>query len=294
MFGKIQDRNTVAAVVITFNRLGFLKEIVGALKNQTRKPDKIIIVNNSSTDGTTEWLSEQFDLYVVVQDNVGSSGGQHTGMKTAFERGFDWIWVMDDDVVPEPDCLGVLLKDLDEDTIRAPLRFTNEGKPFLNDAISYNLKNPFRSVWNNVVCEQDLNKKYIPAVGLTFEGPLINRKVIEKIGLPEFNFFIYGDDTEYFIRASRNGFKSVVATDARSHRKLPAVPQNKGYDWKQYYYIRNIIAIDVLHGSKPVRWIRPWGYFVTWLFRSRSFKELKITIKAFLGGYFYKSSKLLS
>jgi hypothetical protein len=58
-----------------------------------------------------------------------------------------------------------------------------------------------------------------------------------------------------------------------------------------YYSIRNLIAIDVLHGNQLVRLLRPIGYIIKWLFRVKNIKELKIILRSFLDGYFYKSDK---
>ena len=112
----------IAAVVVTFNRLELLKKVIAGLRNQTRMPDKIIVVNNSSTDGTAEWLKENADLHVVTQPNWGSSGGQFTGSMEAYKLGYDYIWLMDDDVVARPDCLENMLKHSDENRVVAPLR----------------------------------------------------------------------------------------------------------------------------------------------------------------------------
>lgn len=281
---------TVAVVVITYNRLKFLQEIVESLRNQTRKPDKIFVINNSSTDGTEEWLAGQQDLTVLTQDNVGSSGGQYTGIKSAYESNCDWIWTMDDDVIPDNNCLELLLENTDKSTIRTPLRYTPEGTPFLNDAIDYNLKNPFKSIWNDILSEKDLNNLQIKATGITFEGPLFHRTVVEKIGLPEKKFFIYGDDTEYFIRAVKAGFAIVIIRNAKFQRKLPAPVTVKHLQWKLYYVVRNIIAIDVLHGNLPVRLIRPFAYLIRWVFRCNNMKDISTVIKAFFNGYFYKSA----
>ena len=280
---------TVGVVVITFNRLDFLKEIIGAIKNQTRKPDEIIVVNNSSTDGTGEWLKEQEGLTVVTQDNVGSSGGQYTGIKTAYENGHYWIWTMDDDVVPAQDCLEQLLRFPDTNLIRTPLRYRPDGEMFINDALHYNMSNPFSSIWIDIISKKDMDKELIPAEGITFEGPMMHRDVIRKCGLPEKKFFIYGDDTEYFIRAFKKGFDIAIVRDARLNRKLQAPDTNTEYGWKLYYIVRNIIAIDILHGSLPVRLIRPFGYLFRWLKRVATQEEKKTVRKAFLDGYFYKS-----
>jgi rhamnopyranosyl-N-acetylglucosaminyl-diphospho-decaprenol beta-1,3/1,4-galactofuranosyltransferase len=280
---------TIAATILTFNRLEFLKEIIQAVRNQTLKPDEIIVVNNSSTDGTLEWLEEQDDLFVVTQDNTGSSGGQYTGFKTAYDRGHEWIWTMDDDVVPRPDCLEKLMENRDPNLVRTPLRITVEGGPFLNDTLSYNLTNPLKSIWVEILSEMYMNDDFIPAVGITFEGPCFHRSLIEKIGLPEKKFFIYADDGEFFIRAWKAGYKSGIITAAKLDRKLPVPDLMAEFSWKNYYVIRNIIAIDVLHGSPLVRWIRPWGYLISWLGRCKTIDNLKTVLRAFKDGYFYKS-----
>lgn len=281
----------VAAIVITFNRLGFLKEIIEALKNQTHKLDEIFVINNSSSDGTGEWLASQSGITVITQANLGSSGGQYTGFKAAFDAGYDWVWTMDDDVVPEPDCLEVLINHEDKSLIRTPLRILPDGKPFFNDAIDYNLTNPFRSIWNEIYTEKDLKSDITPAIGITFEGPLIHRCIIEKAGFPEKDFFIYGDDTEYFIRAWKSGAKIAVFKNARLNRKLMPGNPEAGFTWKHYYMVRNIIAIDVLQGSLPVRIIRPFGYLFRWFARCHTFGDFLTVLKGFSAGYFYKSNR---
>ena len=63
----------VTAVIVTYNRLELLKECIAAVKAQTYKPSFILVVNNDSTDGTTEWLNQQSDLIVIHQPNKGGA-----------------------------------------------------------------------------------------------------------------------------------------------------------------------------------------------------------------------------
>src|SRR6056297_937190 len=144
--------NEIAAVVVTFNRLKLLKKVINNIKNQTHKPDSIIIVNNSSTDGTTEWLEKQQGLDVIHQDNLGSSGGQYTGFKAAYDKGFEFLWIMDDDVVPEKDCLENLIKHhKNNKQVLAPLRYSIDNSPYINDTIKFNLNNPLKSIWTKII-----------------------------------------------------------------------------------------------------------------------------------------------
>src|SRR4051812_18012026 len=95
----------VCAVVVTFNRKKLLVECLRGLLAQTRPLDHLIVINNASTDGTADMLAAEFPELDVVHlpSNVGGAGGFHAGMKWARENGFDWTWVMDDDVAPFPE-----------------------------------------------------------------------------------------------------------------------------------------------------------------------------------------------
>ena len=86
-----------------------LKECIDALRHQTYKNFRIVIVNNGSTDGTCEWLSLQNDLIVISQENSGGAGGFYTGLKYVAEHAYDYCWFMDDDVICNVDALQELL-----------------------------------------------------------------------------------------------------------------------------------------------------------------------------------------
>jgi len=109
------SKETVAAVVVTYNRKHLLKECLDALLAQTRPIDAIIVMDNASTDGTPEFLEAQGYLtnpiidYVRLSENTGGAGGFHYGVKRGYEQGFDWLWLMDDDVKPVNSTLAELV-----------------------------------------------------------------------------------------------------------------------------------------------------------------------------------------
>lgn len=281
----------ITASIVTYNRLEFLKKIITALQNQSRKPDRIVVVNNSSSDGTLEYLNSLTDIEVITQENSGSSGGQFTSAKYCYETGSEWIWLMDDDVVPRNNCLEILSANAEKDCIYAALRINPDGKVNQGDTLLLNFNNPFKSIWRKIIDSEMPNRNIIDAQGLTFEGPLFHRNLISKIGLPEYGFFIYGDDTDFFSRAYKAGFKGFIKSDAIIDRLLP-VPQIDKFDWKTYYIIRNIIVIDVLNAPLFVRIIRPFAYLLSWIVRARNINDIRTVFKAFLDGYFYKQSEM--
>ena len=166
----------IIAVVVTYNRLNLLQRVVGALKGQSRKLDKIYIINNGSTDGTKEWLDVQTGLNVIHQENVGGSGGFYRGIQEASKEKCDWIWCMDDDVFPRENCLETLLNVAERHEklgIVCPHRLMS-GKTFVGEAKTLNLTNPFSDMHNDMLTAQEVeNNETVSIVGMAFEGPLI-------------------------------------------------------------------------------------------------------------------------
>ncbi|MCO5250491.1 MAG: glycosyltransferase [Candidatus Kapabacteria bacterium] len=279
----------VTAAVVTFNRLDLLKKVIGALREQSYKIDNIIIINNSSTDGTEDWLSLQKDLIVIKQSNLGSSGGQYRAFKESESSDCDLIWIMDDDVVPEKDCLEKLIKHYKAGYVLFPLRLYRDKRPYLNDCIKLNLTNPFKHIWKRVVAESDFTNETIEVQGPTFEGPLFAKEVISKVGLPEKKFFIFADDTEYFLRAQRAGYKMLLVRDANLVRMIDPPENVADFTWKSFYSIRNLVVIDRLYGNIFVKLLRPIAYTFLFLKNSRSLADIKTTVKAIWAGLTYRS-----
>lgn len=245
----------IAAVVVTYNRINLLQKTIHALREQETPVSCIIVVNNGSTDGTKKWLEVQTDITIINQENIGGAGGFYTGIKYAFENGFDWIWCMDDDVFPQNDCLKKLFTyDSEEVGILCPMRIQN-NKPFLSEVKELNLTNPFQKLHKEKIKIKDIEKsKSNEIVGMTFEGPLIKRKVIEKIQYPNKEYFLLFDDTDYSYRAYLAGFKILHISDANlikeslfdNTSKTEKVRKNK---WKLQYHLRNTTYFIKIYGK---------------------------------------------
>lgn len=210
--GKGNDRDNfkIAAVVVTFNRLELLKICIEALRRQTRKLDEIIIVNNSSTDGTINWLNQQDDLTVITQENSGSAGGQHTGIKTAYEKGYDWIWCMDDDVYPDTNTLSVLIQFLYDEgrevvAISGPRIGVHSEQIYTGERQLINLNKLRHSERYKLINYSNLSVAPSKIFSTTFEGMFLRASAIRKIGLPLKEFFVWHDDLEFCIRLNSIG-----------------------------------------------------------------------------------------
>ena len=231
----------IAAVVVTYNRLELLKKCVSALRNQTRKLDEIIVVNNSSTDGTYEWLNEQTDLTIITQDNSGSAGGQYTGIKKAFLNNSAWIWCLDTDIIVNKNALEVLLKHtlLDDVGFLSSLVLDKE-----NEVSFINL--PYLSNSPDKIISNIYKLNLLPILSSSFGSLLVNSDAVEVVGYPAKNFFIWGDDVEYTFRMIKAGFNGYLVPDSivthvqPENLKNPFITMKLG-DLKSKFAIRNTV-----------------------------------------------------
>lgn len=198
----------VLNVIVTYNRLKDLKVCVENVKAQTYKNLDILVINNGSIDGTTEYLEEQTDLKVINQNNLGGAGGFYTGMKYMMDNDYDWLWMMDDDGVPDSNQLETLLafhKKTGYAFLNALVVDKSDHKKF-----AFGPLNGHRYVYvDEVAGNEDFNVMIHP-----FNGTFIKRDVIEKIGLIKKECFIWGDEQEYTARARQAGYTAHTVTTA--------------------------------------------------------------------------------
>lgn len=193
---------SVCGVVVTFNRKQLLRDGLKALRRQTRPLDQIVVVNNHSSDGTDQLLAEEFAGLprIDLQENCGGAGGFHEGMKWAYGQGYEWMWVMDDDIEPLPSALETMLRFQDVSRFIHARREAPEGMVSLEALWDLSSCWPMQ-IGTDPTFEQS-DRPWISIRFGNFEGALIHRSVVDKAGLPDSRFFITGDDTMYGFLAS--------------------------------------------------------------------------------------------
>lgn len=304
----------VAATIVTYNRLISLKECIDALQNQSVKPDIIIIINNGSTDGTLEWLHSQTDLYTVTQENTGSGGGQFRALKTAYELGYDWVWTMDDDGVPDVDALKVLLESIRENSaIRVINSLVLNRIDHRLIAFGFDWKTNFykRVKGEKFLSYSDLinrvgNDKVVIGIPQFFNSSLISKEVIRQAGLPISDLFIRGDELEYIYRIEKAGFKTYTAVDSIMFHPHPEyqstsflgfkINYEKMNGFKKYYAVRNRILIESHYFNSPVitpvKWIfKEVLYLILNYKRCSVIEELKLLLRIIRSLYSFKLSE---
>ncbi len=258
---------SVAVVIVTFNRADLLGRMLDGLAAQTRLPDAVFVIDNASTDHTQDVLDARRDhpeltLHITrSSDNVGGAGGFHLGTRQAYEAGHERIWLVDDDVVPAPDCLEVLMA-LDEPCLMA-VREDLRGRLVEKAALRFDLSSPWAIKPKTAMVEttfgtRDAMPERVALENVAFEGFLVRRDVIDAIGLPDPTFFIFYDDCDYAIRARRAGFRIWAVRDAVLVRQLDFDQQHDLAGWKGFYMFRNLFVVHFRHGENALVRLKPW------------------------------------
>jgi rhamnopyranosyl-N-acetylglucosaminyl-diphospho-decaprenol beta-1,3/1,4-galactofuranosyltransferase len=200
--------------VVTYNRRQLLAGCLAALRAQSVRPDRIVVVDNGSTDGTAEWLEEQADVeHLRLEENRGSTGGFAAGIDAALAAGCEWIWLMDDDAEPAPDALEQLLPGtLDTSTaVLCPAVVSPDG------SVDVKHRGDFRGRPRYLPIE-----RYASGARLgffTWVGPLVRAGAARAAGLPKAELFMWADDYEYSLRMREHGEIRLVPESRVVHRE---------------------------------------------------------------------------
>lgn len=283
---------SICVVLVTFNRKELLAQLLAALPKQTYPIAAIVILDNNSTDGTGEMLrdmeiisdSETGKIHVNVwnniqcyyyrnRENTGGSGGFATVFSIAKRLPYDLIWAMDDDVMPEMDCLELLVRNISSEAeCVIPSRSDDNWQDYA--VTDYNLSNPFLYKLDQIKTKIDgktIKEPFVNIVDMPLEGPLMTMALVKKIGIPDKRYFIMFDDTDFAYRASLNTNVRYIP-EATLHRvlaKKTSAVMNE-WTWKTFYLIRNQFFFDRKYGKNIlVRYFRPW-----WSMHVKCFGEM--------------------
>ena len=244
--------NRIAAVIVTYNRLEKLKNTLLSYDAQTYNPCSILVVDNNSTDGTHEFLSQwkavtsNYNKHVItLENNLGGSGGFHEGMKYALKQDFDWLWIADDDAYPDQDAFMNLNSSINSNPGYKAICssvITDEGI----DIAHRKIKSDF-ILGVSAPIEKYSTDKFDVNI-FSFVGSCIERTVIEECGLPYRDFFIWYDDTEYSLRVTEKYKALCVPAIKVFHDTI--IEKEWKYSWKTYYGERNRLKTLELHLSK--------------------------------------------
>lgn len=271
----------VAAVVVTYNRKDLLLENISCLLAQKPMVPSIVIVDNHSTDGTREALSDYINsgaiIYCDTGANLGGAGGFSYGIRYAAEHGYDYIWVMDDDCMPKEGALDAFIS-ADEE-LNGQYGFLS-SKVLWKDGSICTMNLQRETVTRNL---KAFDQKLQPIAMASFVSLFIPTRIVKELGLPIKEFFIWTDDWEFTRRISRK-YKcyavadSVVVHKSKSNIGANIVTESEDRLDRFDYLYRNDVYLYCREGLKGFCYeaVRLTGHSLRVLLRSENNKGKRL------------------
>jgi len=250
----------IASVIVTYNNGDNIEKLLDSLFTQSKPIEEIIVVDNASSDGTLQMVKERFPQVTLLANasNTGVGGGYAQGMEYAYQKGYEWIWLLDGDSLPQTSALEELAK-----------AFT--GLRPVHPEIGILASSPVIPLtgirWDGFLWK-DRFKRFLKEIpysnkpssvdSVISSGSLVNRAVIETAGLPRADFFMDFVDHEYNLRVRRRGYEIIYVPNSVIYHDIGTSPPTlsrigrvvarfiKNRDpgaihspWRYYYMMRN-------------------------------------------------------
>ena len=238
----------VTAVLVAYNRRELLQESLAALARQTRPVDRLVIVDNASTDGSgevAETLVEEWGgraRLIRLTENTGGAGGFAVGIAAAIaEDGIDWVWVMDDDTVPGPGALA--------GAIDAHERYRETGQDDLavmgsrvvwTDGEDHPMNTPKAKIRASAA-ERDRAASVgaMEIRSISFVSAFLRAARVRELGLPIADYFLWNDDFEYSARLLRGARGLYVPASVVTHKTVKRGSSDQDPGPRFFFEVRN-------------------------------------------------------
>ena len=288
----------VVAVVVTYNRKEILKKCINNLiQLKAQGLCDILVIDNASTDGTETFLKEYIDkkqiIYYNTKSNLGGAGGFNYGIKKAIKLKYDYLWLMDDDCLVKDDSLTEFLNE--DKVLKGNYGFLSSVVLWKNGEVCKMNKQKIKSNWYEKA--NLLKYALVSTYHATFVSFFIKKEIIEKVGLPIKDFFIWGDDVEYSNRISKKYDcfivgKSQVLHDTKNNEGSNIARDDVSRLNRYKYAYRNEVYIAKRNGIKGI--IRQVAKIFLHIFRvlfknknGHRLKKCSIIIGSSLSGIFF-------
>ena len=268
-------------VIVTYNAMQWAERCFESLRKSTIVPD-VFVVDNGSTDGTQEYIQQNYPEVKFIQskENLGFGKANNMGMQYALDNDYDYVYLLNQDAWVMHDTFEKLIEISQkhpEYGILSPFQMNADMKHIDVNFIKYVFSwksNPdiFNDVYNETV-----NEIYPVSVVMAAHW-LVTKRCLRKVGGFSPSFPHYGEDVNYIERALHYGFKIGIVPSLR-------VVHDRG--WREdppekIIYMEYIVAIKYLsspHLSLRKAFMKSVGRTIHLVFKFRSFKPINNIFK---------------
>ena len=238
----------VTAVLAPYNSRELLQASLAALAQQTRPVDRLVIVDNASTDGAGEAAEALVQEWggrarlIRLTENTGGAGGFAVGIAAAIaEDGIDWVWVMDDDTVPGPDALAGALDAHERYRATGPDDLAVMGSRVIwTDGEDHPMNTPKAKIRaSSAERERAASVGAMEIRSISFVSAFLRASRVRELGLPIADYFLWNDDFEYSARLLRGARGLYVPDSVVTHKTAKRGSSDQDPGARFFFEVRN-------------------------------------------------------
>ena len=226
-------------LILNWNSSNDVNNLLHSLEKSIYKNFRIILIHNASEDELAirsiyVEYKEKFKIDLIInEENYGYAGGNNRGYEFLIKNNYDGdILILNPDVIVRPNTINELISAKTEGVGAVMIRTFDEGGNHIYDALSLSNFNQKLVKTNDAICDTDYS------AGSCF---LLDRNVIDEIGLFDEYYFMYWEEVDLSIRMKQAGYKLVSTTLSCVIRKSNPVyrsPNAIFYSVRNSFYIK--------------------------------------------------------
>ena len=253
----------VAAYITAYEDVEALNNTITAIQQQSYSVSEIFIVDNSNH----QIISEENYQNIIVEfhpENIGVDGGLNIAIKWAIDKGYDFLWLFDQDSQPVSDSLKTLLTKYQE--LSANKHNIGIIAPTILDINTLqefpgHIFQDYKFVPQIGYAEA---KEYYACDGVITSGCLVNLNAAKSVPLPKGNLFLDAVDYAYCMNFKHKGYEVIVVKNIAMQHRLGNYSKVKDRLSKEnnevvtftcspsryYYACRNHTYFETRHSNK--------------------------------------------
>ena len=242
-----QTKEAVYIILVNYNGYEDTVECIESLKKITYSNYKIIVVDNNSLDNSGQKIKQRFCediIYIPSDENLGFAGGNNLGIEYALKQNCDYVLLLNNDTLVEPDFLEPLLQVFKEEHSVGAVggKIFHWSNPELLWFAGAKINSFTGKTRHLGYLEKDMGQydKITETDYITGCLMLVKREAIEAAGLMEDKYFLYYEETDWNLRIKKSGYRLFYTPNSRIYHKVSA-SMTKINHIVNYYYDRNVV-----------------------------------------------------
>lgn len=230
-------------IILNWNGLQDTLECLESVSNLDYQNYSVVLVDNASTDNSVQTIKHTYPNVTLIEnkENLGFTGGNNIAMHYAMDHLADYVWLLNNDVIVEPDTLSKLVTEAEKSPdigLVSPVIYYYDEPEQIQFCGSYiDWENYRIRHAKDIETWSQINRNQF--ISLWGTALLIKSNVIKKIGYLNSKYFAYHEDCEYCIRSAKASYKIILELSAKVYHKDSRSTGSRRSPMQVFFRVRN-------------------------------------------------------